>query len=273
MLLGAALRWRDPRPEVFVSNRRWPQVRPGEGATALKRKKRPEWPCTLCPPVKGSQCGALLRGAVREERQSGPRQSSYSAVPGGVIYRRGAMTDGAFAVCQGWALRFIQLSDGRRQNLAVLLPGDLCLTALFQDSLQFSVEAVTELRITRFARSDLKRKIREDANMLEQFGKACAAEQRDSDERAVNLGRRSAEERVANLMLGLVNRMSRQHFRPNHDYAFPLLQRHIADLTGLTPVHVSRVMTEFRHAGLMRLSRGLLTVANLAELEHIAQLL
>jgi CRP-like cAMP-binding protein len=198
------------------------------------------------------------------------RQTAHSAAANEVIYNTGTRPD-VFAVCQGWALRYIQLADGRRQNLAVLLPGDLSLSTLFEEKLHFSVQAVTELRITRFARTDFEKRLMGDANLLEFFGKACAADQRDSDERAVDLGRRSAEERVTHLILGLLDRITGHRIRPNHPYAFPLLQRHIADLTGLTAVHVSRVMKEFRDAGLMKLSKRLLTIPDLTTLEGIAR--
>jgi CRP/FNR family transcriptional regulator, anaerobic regulatory protein len=200
------------------------------------------------------------------------RKSTHSAAAGEIVFTQGTTLDYVFAVCQGWALRFVRLADGRRQNLGVLLPGDLWLSALFQDSLYFAVEAVTALRVTRFARADVTNRIFRDANMLELFGRACAAEQRDVDQRAVDLGRRSAQERVAHLLLSLVERASGHAARPNYGYAFPLLQRHIADFTGLTPVHVSRVMTEFRKAGLMKVSQGFLTISDLVNVELIARI-
>jgi len=95
-----------------------------------------------------------------------------------------------------------------------------------------------------------------DPKLLETLARACAAEQRDVEERAVNLGRRTAEERLCHLLLGLTNRLSERRLRANHPYAFPLLQRHIADLTGLTFVHVSRVLTELRNARVVDVSYG-----------------
>jgi CRP-like cAMP-binding protein len=213
-----------------------------------------------------------MRGVCHVSGEGHVRQTPYSASANEVIYSNEATPGDVFAVCQGWALRFVVLADGRRQNLAVLLPGDICVAALFDDKLRFSVQAVTKLRIARFARADVKKRILSDAHTFELFGRACAAELHEVDERAVDLGRCSAEERVSRLILGLVGRVSGHCARPNHPYAFPLLQRHIADLTGLTPVHVSRVMTEFRNAGLMRVTKGFLTITNLASLEQIAHL-
>jgi CRP-like cAMP-binding protein len=209
-------------------------------------------------------------GDTPEGRADPIRQTPYSAAANEVIYNRGTRPE-VFAVCQGWALRYIQLADGRRQNLGVLLPGDLSLSTLFEEKLHYSVQAVTDLRITQFACADLKRTLLGDANMLEFFGKSYAAERRYSDELAVDLGRRSAEERVTHLMLTILDRISGHHIRPDHPYAFPLLQRHIADLTGLTSVHVSRMMKEFRNVRLMKLSKRFLTITDLRTLEGIAR--
>jgi CRP-like cAMP-binding protein len=137
----------------------------------------------------------------------------YSAAANEIIHRKEEAANDVFAVCEGWALRFVALADGRRQNLAVLLPGDLSLGALFQERLHFSIQAVTPLRITRFARADLKRGMLGDANLLELLGKAFAAEQRDIDQRAVDLGRPSAEERVTRLILRRIERMSQRGAR------------------------------------------------------------
>jgi hypothetical protein len=51
---------------------------------------------------------------------------------------------------------------------------------------------------------------------------------------------------------------------------FPLRQHHIADATGLTPVHVSKVLTEFRRNGLMRIGDRTLTVLDPAGFRHTA---
>ena len=238
---------------------------------ALKRQKGSELLCRICPVSQRSLCGALTRGLgqVPEQCPYPVRQSPYNAEANEIIYSREAISGDVFAVCQGWALRFVELIDGRRQNLGVLLPGDISFAGLFEDKLHYSVQAVTKLRITRFARADLMKRILGDAHTLELYGKACAAQLRDVEERAVDLGRRSAEERVSRLILGLVDRISEHRILPDHPYPFPLLQRHIADLTGLTSVHVSRVMTEFRNAGLIRLTKRSLMITNLSGLEQI----
>ena len=241
-------------------------------AVAVKQQREPDLPCRRCGIGEGRLCRALTRGVSQMSKECQFRQIPCAAAENEIIYSKNTPPGDIFAVCQGWALRFVELADGRRQNLAVLLPGDICVAALFEDEPHFSVQAVTELRITRFARADLMKHILSDAHTLELYGKACAAQLQDVDERAVDLGRRSAEERVSRLILGIVDRLSGHRVLQNHPYAFPLLQRHVADLTGLTSVHVSRVMSEFRNAGLLRLTKRSLMITNLTGLEQIGRL-
>ena len=70
-------------------------------------------------------------------------------------------------------------------------------------------------------------------------------------------------------------RHSRVHRVRNlvHDdqFDFPLRQRHIADATGLTVVHVNRVVGNLRRLGIIEIKGRTMTVHNLLELEHIVQ--
>jgi CRP/FNR family transcriptional regulator, anaerobic regulatory protein len=208
------------------------------------------------------------RRRVAAEDQDVVPQRSYYTRAGNIVFRKDEVAEHVFAVCEGWALRFIELADGRRQNLAVLLPGDLSTTVLFQERFHYSVDAVTDVCITRFARDEVKQQMLRDLKLLETVTEASAAEQREVEERVVKLGRRSAGERVCHLLLGLADRLSGHRVRP--DYAYE--QRHIADLTGLTSIHISRVLTELRDVGVVDASHGSLMIRSLPKLKQIAQL-
>ena len=77
-----------------------------------------------------------------------------------------------------------------------------------------------------------------------------------TDQLIVDLGRRTADERIARLILGLAERLSKRDMARGGptEFDFPLRQHHIADATGLTPVHVSKVLSEFRRNGLINIS-------------------
>ena len=94
-------------------------------------------------------------------------------------------------------------------------------------------------------------------------------EEKDAGELLLALGQRSADERIAYLFLHLIKRIKSRGVIRAQRYPFPLRQQDIAGITGVTPVHVSRVLGNLHRRGICRLSGGILEVADPAELERI----
>jgi CRP-like cAMP-binding protein len=176
-------------------------------------------------------------------------------------------------ICRGWAACSVTLFDGRRQILSFLLPGDMAPTAMvFDEVAHVSVEAVTDVQFRAVRRAELKAALLRDASLFERFSRLWAAEKLQADQLAVDLGRRSADERIARLILGLAERMRQRGFAEGNSFEFPLRQHHIADATGLTSVHVSKVLTEFRRAGSIEISERALTIKDPGAFRAIANM-
>ena len=111
-----------------------------------------------------------------------------------------------------------------------------------------------------------------DPDTAAQLAHLWIDEKRRADETIVDLGRRSASERIARLILGLVERLQNRNMTMGgaFEVEFPLRQHHIADATGLTPVHVSKLLSEFRRNGLIRLSERSLAILDLAGFRAVA---
>jgi CRP-like cAMP-binding protein len=54
-------------------------------------------------------------------------------------------------------------------------------------------------------------------------------------------------------------------------FDMPLRQQHIADATGMTVIHVGRVLGALRNDGVIQLSGGVLAITDLAALKRLAQ--
>jgi len=174
-------------------------------------------------------------------------------------------------ICQGWAASSITLLDGRRQILAFLLPGDLVSTvSLLEPMSGRTVEAVTDVTCRKFSRADLKAFVFQRPNLLDKLSKTWLDERSQADQLALDLGRRTADERIARLILNVVERLAKRGLVKGAAMEFPLRQRHVADATGLTPVHVSKVLGEFQRADLIDISRRTLTILNEPELRRVA---
>ncbi len=87
----------------------------------------------------------------------------------------------------------------------------------------------------------------------------------------VNLGRRDALERLAYLLCEL-------HFRlglidgcvDDNQFAFPLTQDDLADVLGLTPVHVNRKLQQLRQNDIINLRSRKMQILDLPQLRQIA---
>ncbi|HKT75478.1 MAG TPA: helix-turn-helix domain-containing protein, partial [Sphingobium sp.] len=88
----------------------------------------------------------------------------------------------------------------------------------------------------------------------------------------VTLGRKTALERLAHLLLELFERMRLSGLAYGQQCAMPLTQMEIADLTGLTPVHVNRTLQSMRARGLVELQSKWLRIPDLPALRNAAAL-
>lgn len=230
------------------------------------------WPCNACSVRDAGFCGVLLGRHSAENRLRGQPvwQDFRVARPNESILARGDTSEHVYVLCEGWAFRFLQLSDGRRQIVRFLLLGDLfSAVSLFAERLHFSVQALMQVRFARFRRRDVAEKLAADAALQTALATSCIEEDVGAGELLLALGRRSAEERIAYVFLHLTKRIAASNVIRENRYSFPLRQQHVAALTGLTAVHVSRVLTIFRDRGLCRLSGGILDVEDPVELERI----
>ena len=203
-------------------------------------------------------------------------QQSAKVVPARrIVWRAQEMQDIVPVICSGWAAAIVMLSDGSRQIVSFLLPGDMISTTMLFESRPYClVEAVTDVRYCAFNRGELKSLLYKRPNLMDKFSKAWVDEKKRADQLIVDLGRRTAEERIARLILNLVDRLAERdlvHGDPI-EVDFPLRQHHIADATGLTPVHVSKVLTEFRRNGLMNISERSLTLLDPAGFRRVANM-
>jgi CRP/FNR family transcriptional regulator len=189
------------------------------------------------------------------------------------IATRNQISEDVFLLCDGWGFRFFQLPDRRRQILNFLLPGDLfSATSVFDERFHFSVKALTEIQISGMRRAEVQARLATNPGILTALAKFCIAETEAADRMQTALGQYSAEERIAYLLLHLMQRIAARSVIREQRYPFPLRQQHIADAVGLTSVHVSRIFGLFRERRILALSEGVLQVFNLPELERIGLL-
>jgi CRP/FNR family transcriptional regulator len=233
--------------------------------------------CSMCPGLDLNICFLVSAGEHTPERSVPTRisQSEHTVPARRIIWRGQDLQDVVPVICSGWAAAIVMLSNGSRQIVSFLLPGDIISTTLLFESKPYClVEAITDVRYRAFDRIELKSLLFRQPELLDRFSKAWVAEKARADQLIVDLGRRTADERIARMILNLIERLSQRGMLRGDaiEFDFPLRQHHIADATGLTPVHVSKVLTEFRRRGLISINERSMTVLDLAEFRRIAQM-
>ena len=89
-------------------------------------------------------------------------------------------------------------------------------------------------------------------------------------ERIVSLGRRDARGRIAYLLCELLWRHAAVGLTNGNTFRLPLTQTELGDTLGLTPVHVNRVLKEFRKRGLIEMDRRILHLLDVPGLQDVA---
>lgn len=144
----------------------------------------------------------------------------------------------------GWAARTRILPDGRRQIMGLLLPGDLighCYQA--QPLATSTIVALTDLEICPAPSAE------DFPSLSRAYGVSHALEEAFLLAQITRLGRMNAYERLADLFLELFDRLSMAGLTDEGGFDHPLTQELVADVTGLTPVHVNRVVKTMRQRG------------------------
>lgn len=89
-------------------------------------------------------------------------------------------------------------------------------------------------------------------------------------EHLVSLGRRSALERMGHLLCELHLRLAMVGLADGSGYDLPVTQADLADLLGLSTVHVNRLLQELRQTGPISLRGRRLTIHDLAGLREFS---
>ena len=179
-----------------------------------------------------------------------------------------------YTLLQGWAFRYKTLSDGRRQILSFLLAGDFIgVQQKMGDAAAHGVDTLTDTLFCVFQRDSLWELHRRSPSMGFNITWLTAHEESLVDDTLLSVGRRSAEERIAMLLILLFKRAAAlQADAGSAGVPFPLTQQHIADGLGLSLVHTNKTLRKLERRGLHRIADGRLYLRDVKALARLADL-
>jgi CRP-like cAMP-binding protein len=199
-------------------------------------------------------------------------QSNTRAVP----RHRDIVTEGhnygnVFLVIEGIAIRYRILHDGRRQIVNIVLPGDVVgfFGAFFENTL-YSTKALTDTLISTIPFARLGTIFRSNPQLMTKIFWSFSCESAIYAEHIVNIGRRSALERIAHFFLELLVRLQMVGLADERSYRIPLTQELIGDALGLSIPHVNRVLRRLREDQLVVVEDQRVTIKDIEALSELA---
>lgn len=193
--------------------------------------------------------------------------------PGKFIIREGEKLATAYALCEGWAFGFRELSAGRRHILSFFIPGDIVLlesVMLPGEASPCAVKSLTWVTACGFPLDRLAAVLNEDAAQQHEFKVAMQYCIASAYRRSAGLARRNALGRIAQLIAELSERLKRRGFVQNGRFEFPLARQHIADAIGATEEDVSRMLGTLRNEKVISFVRRSMTVLDEERLCRLA---
>ena len=191
---------------------------------------------------------------------------------GQTIVTAGEPLSHVFVIEEGWAMRHRMLPDGRRQIVNFMLPGDCFdLQALVHADADHFVTAITNVRLRTMQARQFLAAVRSHPRLASAFWWAAVQEESILREQIVRIGRRSARERIAHLILELHRRLLQIGEPSNDTMILPLTRETMADALGLSPVHVSRSLSSLRSRKLIGTNGRTVRIADPSGLARLAQ--
>ena len=205
----------------------------------------------------------VLRGAVSgvEEHQAGR-----------TLVRAGVPLSHSMLVIDGIVTRFKDLADGQRQIQEVHVPGDFTdLHGFLLKRLEHNVGTLTRARIALFPHEQIRRITEEQPHLARLLWFSTLIDAAIQREKILSVGRRPALARLAHLLCELKIRLEVIGLAEDGTFALPLTQLDLGDASGLTSVHVNRMLKQLRDDRLVTFRGGQVTIHDWPRLQQVGE--
>jgi len=180
------------------------------------------------------------------------------------LFSQGQRGEAIYHLVSGWVALYNLTADGRRQILQFSLPGAiLAFLPAPGAMMNYSAQALTDVVVCVIPHVNLARLSKENPKFGMQLASLISQDRGLAYDNLSSMGQRSARERVAHLLLELFIRFRMRW--PGHrseEMHLPLTQEQIGDATGLTGVHVNRVLQELREERVLEFHYRRLRILN-----------
>lgn len=190
--------------------------------------------------------------------------------PGTPILMEGSNAPQLFTALSGMGIRDTSLSNGERQVISFVFPGDFIgLQAAVLGEMGHSVEARTHMRLCVFDRSEFWQFYRSYPSRAFDITWLAAVEEHFLGETLATVGQRTAVQGIAWALTKIFLRGQSLGMVSENQMAFPFTQRDMADALGLSLVHTNKTLAKLKDRQLASWNNGVLQVNDLTELAKV----
>ena len=171
----------------------------------------------------------------------------------------------------GWAYKYRIFRNGRRQVISQYMSGDVCdLDRLQFPGISCGVQAASRCRVAEVSAEWLKSAMNDNPAIRDLFWSLTVLENVAMSELVLSLGSRTARERTAWFICDLAKRLEARGRIIDGKFHLELTQTDIADMLGLSLVHMNRSLKGLKAEGLIANQGATYTILDLARLQIVA---
>ncbi len=205
----------------------------------------------------------VLRDSISEVRE---------IAAGKTIIRAGVLLNECTLLCEGFICRYKDLADGQRQIQELHVPGDfLDLHSFLLKRLEHNVGTLSKVKIATVPHDAVRAISEKYPHLTRILWFSTLLDAAINRESILSVGRRTALARVAHLLCEVKARLDLVDLVKDGRYQFPLTQADIADATGLTSVHVNRMLKKLRDDKILTFRGGEVVLHDWGKLQRIAE--
>ncbi|EDZ47793.1 transcriptional regulator, Crp-Fnr family [Rhodobacterales bacterium Y4I] len=188
------------------------------------------------------------------------------------MVHQGQSDQAAYILSAGWVCSYKLQPDGTRQIVDFQVPGDfLGLRSVLLRTSDHSFEPIVDIEAAEVLKSDLLAAFSDTPRLATAILWAASRDEAMVVEHLVGIGRRDADARMAHFLLELGSRLALVGMGSREGYDCPLTQYHLADVLGLSAIHVNRVLRQLRERRLVTFRDGRVSFEDHAGLVELAE--
>jgi CRP-like cAMP-binding protein len=189
---------------------------------------------------------------------------------GAYIVREGEPPEQCALLLSGFAYRHKVTGEGGRQIMSVHMAGEfLDLQNSFLAVADHNVQMLTRCEVAMLPVPAIQKLAQERPLVGRAMWIDTLIDAAIFREWIVNVGRRDSTTRIAHLLCEFALRLEAAGLARDHRYELPMTQEQLADATGLTPVHVNRVLKELGRMGVIERNKRAVEIVDWNRLREV----